>query len=114
MNKQAEADDQLIIVSKSSGKMMDGNIDDDRWLPLTLSSVSFANALCSVLCLPQDAGQKQFGATVCGSCGMIYSADSLEDNFQHTQFHKRFLDSITFVVRTPRRFLPPTDVYKLP
>uniref|UniRef100_A0A8C7V958 Establishment of sister chromatid cohesion N-acetyltransferase 2 n=1 Tax=Oncorhynchus mykiss TaxID=8022 RepID=A0A8C7V958_ONCMY len=57
MNKQAEADDQLII----------------------------------------DAGQKQFGATTCGSCGMIYSADSLEDNFQHTQFHKRFLDSITFV-----------------
>ncbi|XP_035650100.1 N-acetyltransferase ESCO2-like [Oncorhynchus keta] len=57
MNKQAEADDQLII----------------------------------------DAGQKQFGATTCGSCGMIYSADSLEDNFQHTQFHKRFLDSIKFV-----------------
>ncbi|XP_041716531.1 N-acetyltransferase ESCO2 [Coregonus clupeaformis] len=56
-NKQAEADDQLII----------------------------------------DAGQKQFGATVCGSCGMIYSADSLEDNFQHTQFHQRFLDSIKFV-----------------
>ncbi|KAK6295212.1 hypothetical protein J4Q44_G00344380 [Coregonus suidteri] len=44
-----------------------------------------------------DAGQKQFGATTCGSCGMLYSADSLEDNFQHTQFHKRFLDSITFV-----------------
>uniref|UniRef100_A0A674EDM2 Establishment of sister chromatid cohesion N-acetyltransferase 2 n=1 Tax=Salmo trutta TaxID=8032 RepID=A0A674EDM2_SALTR len=57
MNKQAEADDQLII----------------------------------------DAGQKQFGATTCGSCGMIYNADSLEDNFQHTQFHKRFLDSIKFV-----------------
>uniref|UniRef100_A0A4W5NTQ7 Establishment of sister chromatid cohesion N-acetyltransferase 2 n=1 Tax=Hucho hucho TaxID=62062 RepID=A0A4W5NTQ7_9TELE len=56
-NKQAEADDQLII----------------------------------------DAGQKQFGATVCGSCGMIYSADSLEDNFQHTQFHQSFLDSIKFV-----------------
>ncbi|KAM9421800.1 N-acetyltransferase ESCO2-like isoform 1-T1 [Salvelinus alpinus] len=57
MNKQAEADDQLII----------------------------------------DAGQKQFGATTCGSCGMIYSADILEDNFQHTQFHKRFLGSIKFV-----------------
>ncbi|XP_055740866.1 N-acetyltransferase ESCO2-like [Salvelinus fontinalis] len=56
-NKQAEADDQLII----------------------------------------DAGQKQFGATVCGSCGMIYSADSLEDNFQHTQFHQSFLDGIKFV-----------------
>ncbi|XP_036406162.1 N-acetyltransferase ESCO2 [Megalops cyprinoides] len=44
-----------------------------------------------------DAGQKQFGATACASCGMIYSADSLEDNFQHTQFHQRFLDSIKFV-----------------
>ncbi|KAI1897526.1 hypothetical protein AGOR_G00084180 [Albula goreensis] len=44
-----------------------------------------------------DAGQKQFGATTCTSCGMIYSADSLEDNFQHTQFHQRFLESIKFV-----------------
>uniref|UniRef100_A0A3P8SQC6 Establishment of sister chromatid cohesion N-acetyltransferase 2 n=1 Tax=Amphiprion percula TaxID=161767 RepID=A0A3P8SQC6_AMPPE len=44
-----------------------------------------------------DAGQKQFGATTCSSCGMIYSADNPEDNFQHTQFHQRFLDSIKFV-----------------
>ncbi|XP_062857092.1 N-acetyltransferase ESCO2 [Trichomycterus rosablanca] len=44
-----------------------------------------------------DAGQKQFGATTCGSCGMLYSADSPEDNFQHTQFHQRFLDTIKFV-----------------
>ncbi|XP_065112278.2 N-acetyltransferase ESCO2 [Paramisgurnus dabryanus] len=44
-----------------------------------------------------DAGQKQFGATMCGSCGMLYSIDSPEDNFQHTQFHQRFLDTIKFV-----------------
>ncbi|XP_034169717.2 N-acetyltransferase ESCO2 [Pangasianodon hypophthalmus] len=44
-----------------------------------------------------DAGQKQFGATTCNSCGMLYSADSPEDNFQHTQFHQRFLDTIKFV-----------------
>lgn len=44
-----------------------------------------------------DAGQRQFGATVCGSCGMVYSADNPEDNFQHTQFHRRFLDSIKYV-----------------
>ncbi|MCJ8743902.1 hypothetical protein PDJAM_G00099960 [Pangasius djambal] len=44
-----------------------------------------------------DAGQKQFGATMCNSCGMLYSADSPEDNFQHTQFHQRFLDTIKFV-----------------
>lgn len=46
----------------------------------------------------QDAGQKQFGATTCSSCGMLYSIDSPEDNFQHTQFHQRFLDTIKFVV----------------
>ncbi|XP_062406634.1 N-acetyltransferase ESCO2 [Sardina pilchardus] len=44
-----------------------------------------------------DAGQKQFGATTCGSCGMLYSADSLEDKLQHNQFHQRFLDAIKFV-----------------
>ncbi|XP_060772447.1 N-acetyltransferase ESCO2 isoform X2 [Neoarius graeffei] len=44
-----------------------------------------------------DAGQKQFGATMCTSCGMLYSADSPEDNFQHTQFHQRFLNTIKFV-----------------
>ncbi|KTF93889.1 hypothetical protein cypCar_00004689 [Cyprinus carpio] len=49
------------------------------------------------LCHDHDAGQKQFGATTCGSCGMLYSTDSPEDNFQHTQFHQRFLDTIKFV-----------------
>ncbi|XP_068198949.1 N-acetyltransferase ESCO2 isoform X2 [Antennarius striatus] len=44
-----------------------------------------------------DAGQKQFGATTCNSCGMVYSADNPEDHFQHTQFHQRFLDAIKFV-----------------
>ncbi|XP_033991623.1 N-acetyltransferase ESCO2 [Trematomus bernacchii] len=44
-----------------------------------------------------DAGQKQFGATTCSSCGMVYSLDNPEDNFQHNQFHQRFLESIKFV-----------------
>ncbi|XP_060947762.1 N-acetyltransferase ESCO2 [Limanda limanda] len=44
-----------------------------------------------------DAGQKQFGAITCSSCGMVYSADNPEDNFQHSQFHQRFIDSIKFV-----------------
>ncbi|KAL2082471.1 hypothetical protein ACEWY4_022289 [Coilia grayii] len=44
-----------------------------------------------------DAGQKQFGATTCGSCGMLYSADSPQDQLQHSQFHQRFLDAIKFV-----------------
>ncbi|XP_061560558.1 LOW QUALITY PROTEIN: N-acetyltransferase ESCO2-like [Phycodurus eques] len=44
-----------------------------------------------------DAGQKQFGAATCGSCGMVYSADNPEDNYQHEQFHQCLLDSIKFV-----------------
>ncbi|KAK0151840.1 N-acetyltransferase ESCO2 [Merluccius polli] len=44
-----------------------------------------------------DAGQKQFGAASCSACGMVYSADSPEDQYQHSQFHQRFLDSIKFV-----------------
>nr|XP_057934056.1 N-acetyltransferase ESCO2 [Doryrhamphus excisus] len=44
-----------------------------------------------------DAGQKQFGATTCSSCGMVYSADNPEDHFQHDQFHQCLLDSIKFV-----------------
>ncbi|CAL8317579.1 unnamed protein product [Merluccius merluccius] len=44
-----------------------------------------------------DAGQKQFGAAICSACGMVYSADSPEDQYQHSQFHQRFLDSIKFV-----------------
>jgi len=44
-----------------------------------------------------DAGQKQFGATTCSFCGMIYSVDSSEDNFQHTLFHQKLMESIKFV-----------------
>lgn len=44
-----------------------------------------------------DAGQKQFGAISCSSCGMVYSADNPEDNFQHSQFHQRFLEAIKYV-----------------
>ncbi|XP_034018432.1 N-acetyltransferase ESCO2 [Thalassophryne amazonica] len=44
-----------------------------------------------------DAGQKEFGATTCSSCGMVYSADNPEDQFQHTHFHQRFIDAIKYV-----------------
>ncbi|XP_033001124.1 N-acetyltransferase ESCO2 [Lacerta agilis] len=44
-----------------------------------------------------DAGQKHFGATVCKSCGMVYSAASLEDETQHAQYHQRFLEGINYV-----------------
>ncbi|XP_055204270.1 N-acetyltransferase ESCO2 isoform X2 [Gorilla gorilla gorilla] len=44
-----------------------------------------------------DAGQKHFGATVCKSCGMIYTASNPEDEMQHVQHHHRFLEGIKYV-----------------
>ncbi|XP_043365952.1 N-acetyltransferase ESCO2 isoform X4 [Dermochelys coriacea] len=44
-----------------------------------------------------DAGQKHFGAIICKSCGMIYTAASPEDEAQHIQHHQRFLEGIKYV-----------------
>ncbi|XP_074010076.1 N-acetyltransferase ESCO2 [Numenius arquata] len=44
-----------------------------------------------------DAGQKHFGAVVCKSCGMIYTAGSPEDEAQHIQYHERFLEALRYV-----------------
>ncbi|XP_054843129.1 N-acetyltransferase ESCO2 [Eublepharis macularius] len=44
-----------------------------------------------------DAGQKHFGATVCKSCGMVYSVANPEDEAQHGQYHQRFLEGIKYV-----------------
>ncbi|KAM3932785.1 N-acetyltransferase ESCO2 [Leptodactylus fuscus] len=44
-----------------------------------------------------DAGQKRFGPVSCSTCGMIYSASSLEDEAQHVQYHQRLLESIHYV-----------------
>lgn len=49
--------------------------------------------------LPQDAGQKHFGAVGCKSCGMIYTAGNPEDEAQHIQHHERFLEALRYVVR---------------
>ncbi|XP_077008982.1 N-acetyltransferase ESCO2 [Tamandua tetradactyla] len=43
-----------------------------------------------------DAGQKYFGATMCKSCGMIYTASNPEDELQHVQYHRRFLEGIKY------------------
>ncbi|XP_075412586.1 N-acetyltransferase ESCO2 [Tenrec ecaudatus] len=43
-----------------------------------------------------DAGQKHFGATMCRSCGMIYTASNPEDELQHVQYHQRFLQGISY------------------
>lgn len=45
-----------------------------------------------------DAGQKHFGATMCKSCGMIYTPSSPEDELQHVQHHYRFLEGIKYTV----------------
>ncbi|KAK1338279.1 LOW QUALITY PROTEIN: hypothetical protein QTO34_001394 [Cnephaeus nilssonii] len=42
-----------------------------------------------------DARQKPFGATVCKSCGMIYTASNPEE-LQHVQRHHRFLEGIKY------------------
>ncbi|XP_042658965.1 N-acetyltransferase ESCO2 isoform X2 [Tyto alba] len=44
-----------------------------------------------------DAGQKHFGAVVCKSCGMIYTAASPEDEAQHIQHHEQFLEALRYV-----------------
>ncbi|XP_033098141.1 N-acetyltransferase ESCO2-like [Anneissia japonica] len=43
-----------------------------------------------------DAGQKQFGALKCQTCGMVYTAGHPEDEADHAQFHKKFLSFIKF------------------
>ncbi|XP_037351443.1 N-acetyltransferase ESCO2-like [Talpa occidentalis] len=50
-----------------------------------------------------DAGQKYFGATMCKSCGMIYTASNPEDELQHVQHHHRFLEGIKYTV-SPESF----------
>ncbi|NXC08016.1 ESCO2 acetyltransferase, partial [Orthonyx spaldingii] len=36
-----------------------------------------------------DAGQRQWGAAQCGSCGMLYAPGSAEDRLQHLRHHRR-------------------------
>ncbi|XP_074717345.1 N-acetyltransferase ESCO2 isoform X1 [Strix uralensis] len=52
---------------------------------------------CSMDQMIIDAGQKHFGAVVCKSCGMIYTAASPEDEAQHIQHHERFLEALRYV-----------------
>ncbi|XP_039201972.1 N-acetyltransferase ESCO2 isoform X1 [Crotalus tigris] len=43
-----------------------------------------------------DAGQKHIGATICKSCGMVYSAANPEDEAHHVQYHQRFIEGIKY------------------
>ncbi|XP_039253832.2 N-acetyltransferase ESCO2-like [Styela clava] len=44
-----------------------------------------------------DAGQKRFGATQCSMCGMVYSANHPDDEQDHINYHKRFLNFVKFL-----------------
>ncbi|XP_026527329.1 N-acetyltransferase ESCO2 [Notechis scutatus] len=43
-----------------------------------------------------DAGQKHIGATICKSCGMVYSVANPEDEAHHVQYHQRFIEGIKY------------------
>uniref|UniRef100_A0A8C4QZN5 N-acetyltransferase ESCO2 n=1 Tax=Eptatretus burgeri TaxID=7764 RepID=A0A8C4QZN5_EPTBU len=43
-----------------------------------------------------DAGQKHFGAVTCGTCGMVFTAASSQDEAQHLLYHQRFVGAVTF------------------
>ncbi|ELK29385.1 N-acetyltransferase ESCO2 [Myotis davidii] len=80
------------------------------WRPRSLDPPSHhgqhppCSELCRLLLMPTmfrmrppvDAGQKHFGATMCKSCGMIYTASNPEDELQHVQHHHRFLEGIKY------------------
>ncbi|NXX18104.1 ESCO2 acetyltransferase, partial [Podargus strigoides] len=71
--------------------------------PAKPAQASQKNKKAKELCKPSrdqmiiDAGQKHFGAVVCKSCGMIYTAASPEDEAQHIQHHERFLEGLRYV-----------------
>ncbi|KAH7976623.1 uncharacterized protein LOC119371735 [Rhipicephalus sanguineus] len=43
-----------------------------------------------------DAGQKKFGHTTCGTCGMVYTIGDVEDEKLHTQHHRSYLAVVKF------------------
>ncbi|KAG9348119.1 hypothetical protein JZ751_004149 [Albula glossodonta] len=52
-----------------------------------------------------DAGQKHFGTTTCGVCGMLYSAANPEDETQHLLFHNQFISAVRYVGWKKERIL---------
>ncbi|XP_070555785.1 N-acetyltransferase ESCO2-like [Ptychodera flava] len=43
-----------------------------------------------------DLGQKRFGATMCPTCGMVYSVADPEDETDHIRFHNKFTECVKF------------------
>ena len=47
-----------------------------------------------------DFGQRDFDATVCSVCGMVYAKGKEADEAAHKKFHRKHTSAITFPVRT--------------
>uniref|UniRef100_A0A2K6SYK5 Establishment of sister chromatid cohesion N-acetyltransferase 2 n=1 Tax=Saimiri boliviensis boliviensis TaxID=39432 RepID=A0A2K6SYK5_SAIBB len=79
----------LNVSSKNQEKLI--KVKKAKYVVLKMSTVY------PIFNASSDAGQKHFGATVCKSCGMIYTASNPEDEMQHVQHHHRFLEGIKYV-----------------
>lgn len=43
-----------------------------------------------------NIGQKNFGHTICPTCGMVYSQHQEDEEAQHTRFHQKIVDKLQF------------------
>ncbi|NXW38608.1 ESCO2 acetyltransferase, partial [Phaetusa simplex] len=101
-NKQGKLDSLLVALLSSSAtevlkERSDCNICFASPCGFTNIFRGASGTLEYVEILVFDAGQKHFGAVVCKSCGMIYTAASPEDEAQHIQHHERFLEALRYV-----------------
>ncbi|NXK13562.1 ESCO2 acetyltransferase, partial [Herpetotheres cachinnans] len=103
-SKSAAAGDSNAENVVSSGAMLDERTSQfGSSPPAKTSCTSQKSKKAKELCKRSrdqmiiDAGQKHFGAIVCKSCGMIYTAASPEDEAQHIQHHERFLEVLRYV-----------------
>ncbi|NWZ47418.1 ESCO2 acetyltransferase, partial [Haliaeetus albicilla] len=98
----------IFSVPPASKKRMQATLDELTALfgsspPVKTSHTSQKSKKAKELCKRSrdqmiiDAGQKHFGAIVCKSCSMIYTAASPEDEAQHIQHHERFLEGLRYV-----------------
>uniref|UniRef100_A0A663E9K6 Establishment of sister chromatid cohesion N-acetyltransferase 2 n=2 Tax=Aquila chrysaetos chrysaetos TaxID=223781 RepID=A0A663E9K6_AQUCH len=111
-HKRASASNAVVYpifsVPPASKKRMQATLDELTSLfgsspPAKTSHTSQKSKKAKELCKRSrdqmiiDAGQKHFGAIVCKSCSMIYTAGSPEDEAQHIQHHERFLEGLRYV-----------------
>merc|ERR1719334_1959064 len=78
-------------------KPLDSKTDDDTNSVPEIKSKKF---VCSSLDTDQaviDAGQKEIGATVCQTCGAVYSIGDPEDELGHKRIHSGLMDKLKLV-----------------